>query len=111
MRGVISSTLFLSNLLRVTNCDFAIISEHKLKQSSLYYMNSIDTLYHSIAKSDRWNDIFICAHDKGCIYMIYKSALQFLEKEMVDAKSDRIVGNEPRNQNYRSIFRSVLVLH
>ena len=52
MRGVISSTLFLSNLLRVTNCDFAIISEHKLKQRSFYYMNSIDTLYHSIAKSD-----------------------------------------------------------
>ena len=111
MRGVISSSLFLSNLLRVTNCDIAIICEHKLKQSSLYYMNSIATRYHCIAKSDRWNDIFNCTHDKGCIYMIYKSALQCLVKEMVDAKSDRIVGSEPKNQNCRSIFRSVFVLH
>jgi len=30
---------------------------------------------------------------------------------MVDTKSDRIVGIELKNQNYRSIFRSVLVLH
>jgi len=43
--------------------------------------------------------------------MIYKSALQCLVKEMVDAKSDRIVSSEPRNQKYRSIFRSVLVIH
>ena len=43
MRVVISSTLFLSHLLCVTNCDLAIIWKHKLKQNSLFYINSIDT--------------------------------------------------------------------
>ena len=57
MRGVISSALCLSNLLRVPNCDIAIIWKHKLKQSSLFYINNIDTRYHSISKTDRLNDL------------------------------------------------------
>jgi len=55
MRGVISSTLGLPNLMGVTNCDIAIICEHRLKQSSLFYMNCIDTRYYSVSKTDRLN--------------------------------------------------------
>ena len=65
MRGVISSTLYLSNLLCVTNCDLAIIWKHKLKQSSLFYINSIATRYHSVLQADRLSDFFNCTHDKG----------------------------------------------
>ena len=57
MRGVISSTLCLSTLLCVTNCDIAIICEHKHKHSSLFNINSIDTRYHSVSKTDRLNDL------------------------------------------------------
>ena len=57
MRGVISSTLCLSTLLCVTNCNITIIWKHKHKQSSLFYINSIDTRYHSVSNTDRLNDL------------------------------------------------------
>ena len=105
------STLCRPNLLRVANCDIAIICEHKLKQSSLSYMNSIDTRYHSVSKTDRLNVSVNCTHDKSWIYIVYKSSLQFLDNEIVDTNSERIVGVELKSQNYRSIFRAVLILH
>jgi hypothetical protein len=74
-------------------------------------MNSIDTGYHSVSKTDKLNYFFNWTHDKDWIYRMYNSSLQFLIKDMVDTKSDRIVGIELKNQNYRSIFRSILVLH
>jgi len=95
VRGFIASTLCLSNLLLVTDCDIAIICENKLKLNSLSYMNSIDTRYHSVSKTDRFNDLFNCTHGKGGILVMYQSSLQYLVKEMVDTNSDRIVGIEP----------------
>jgi len=74
-------------------------------------MNSIDIRYHSVSKTDRLNDFFNYTHDKGGIFIMHNSSLQFLEKEIVDTNSERIVGIELKSQNYRSIFRSVLVLH
>ena len=107
MRGVISSRLYLPNFLRVTNCDIAIICEHKLKQSSLLYMNSIDTRYQSVSKTYRLNDSFNCTHDKGWIYIMYNSSLQFSVKEMAESNrarpinAERIIDNEVKIQNYR----------
>ena len=57
VRGIMSSPLCLSNLLLVTACDIAIICENKLKLSSVSYINSIDTIYHSVSKTDRFNDL------------------------------------------------------
>ena len=111
MRGIISSTLCLPNLLRVTNCDIAIICEHKLKQSPLFYMDIIDTRYQGVSKTDGLNYFFNCTLAKGWIYILCNYSLQSLENEIVDTNSDRIVGIELKGQNYRSIFRSVPVLH
>jgi hypothetical protein len=58
-------TFGLLNLLRVTDCDIAIICEHKLKQRPLSYMSSIDTKYQSVNKTDRLNVFFNCTHGKG----------------------------------------------
>jgi hypothetical protein len=40
-----------------------------------------------------------------------KCTILLVVKEMVDTNSDRIVGSALESQNYRSIVRSVLVLH
>ena len=77
MRGIISSTLCLSNVMLVTGCDLAIICEHKLKPISLSYMNSIDTIYHSVSKTDKLNDFFDHTHVKDGISIMYTSSLQF----------------------------------
>ena len=107
VRGIMSSPLFLSNLLLVTGCDIAIICENKSKLSSVSYINSIDTIYHSVSKTDRFNDFLNCTHGKGGIYMMYIFSLQFMVKEMVYTNSDRIVCIELKSQNYRSILNFI----
>ena len=64
VRGIMSSTLCLSDLMLVTDFDIAIICVHKLKLISLSYMNSVDTRYHSISTTDRFNDFFSCTQGK-----------------------------------------------
>ena len=67
-------------------------------------MNSIDTRYHSVSTTDRFDDFFDHAHVKDDISIMYTSSLQFSAKEMVDTNSERIVGMELKSQNYRSLF-------
>ncbi|CAG2237360.1 unnamed protein product [Mytilus edulis] len=99
-----SSTLCLANLLESTNCDLAIISEHKLKPNLLSYMNSIDMRYKSISKTDKLNDLYNCTHGKGGISILYKASLQFSVEEILETNSDRIVGIELKNKSFGSIF-------
>ncbi|CAG2249402.1 unnamed protein product [Mytilus edulis] len=99
-----SSTLCLANLLESTNCDIAIISEHKLKPNLLPYMNSIDMRYKSISKTDKLNDLCNCTHGKGGISILYKASLQFSIEEITETNSDRIVGVELKNKSFGSIF-------
>ncbi|CAG2214780.1 unnamed protein product [Mytilus edulis] len=99
-----SSTLCLANLLESTNCDLAIISEHKLKPNLLSYMNSIDMRYKSISKTDKLNDLCNCTHGKGGISILYKASLQFSIEEITETNSDRIVGVELKNKSFGSIF-------
>lgn len=42
VRGLMSSTMCLANLLRDTDCDFVILSEHKLPQMYSNYLDSVD---------------------------------------------------------------------
>jgi hypothetical protein len=67
-------------------------------------MNSIDTRYHNVSKTDRLNDFFNYTNLKCGISIMYTSSLQFSAKEMVDANSDRNVDIELKSITYRSIF-------
>lgn len=53
-----SSTICLSNLLDDTQCDVAIVSEHKLKDihTAKMYLDSIHKNYLSIVKVDNNTD-------------------------------------------------------
>ena len=64
VRGIMSSTLCLSDLMLVTDFDIAIICQHKLKLISLSFMNSVDTRYHSVSTTDIFNDFFNCTQGK-----------------------------------------------
>jgi len=67
-------------------------------------MNSIDTRYHNVSNTDRFNDFFNCTNLKCGISIMYTSSLQFSAEEMVDTNSDRIVGIKLKTQIYRSLF-------
>ena len=42
VRGIISSAYCVSKLLDLTDCDFALLCEHKLLPHSLHFMDSIN---------------------------------------------------------------------
>lgn len=53
VRGVMSSNVCLTNLLRLTKCDVAVISEHKLPENCSKFLNSIDKGYISTATFEK----------------------------------------------------------
>lgn len=62
VRGIMSSTMCLSLLLSQTKCDISIISEHKLKESSLNYLSSIELGYTCISKADGLSENYKAHH-------------------------------------------------
>ena len=104
VRGIMSSTLCLSNLLKETNCDICIISEHKLKEKSLQYLSTIEQGYNSIGKADFLPNSYNAHHGKGGIAILYKNTLQFAVNEIFDTESQRIVGIELKSSSSGSIF-------
>ena len=79
VRGAMSFTLCLSSLLDKTNCDVAIISEHKLKNQNIgkMYLDSIHKDYLSILKIDV-NESY--SEQKVCLMHIGKDGVAFLIK-------------------------------
>ncbi|VDI04309.1 Hypothetical predicted protein [Mytilus galloprovincialis] len=99
-----SSTICLSNLLKDTDCDICIISEHKLKERSLHYLSTIEKGYNCISKADALPIGYNAYHGKGGIAILYKTSLQFSVNEISDINSSRIAGIELKNQSYGSLF-------
>ena len=91
VRGIMSSTMCLSELINLTLCDICIISEHKLKESSLGFMHSLENDYCCIAKSAHLPPEYKAYHGKGGIEILYKSSLQFSINEIYEIYSERIV--------------------
>jgi exonuclease III len=78
VRGIMSSTMCLANLLDQYDSDIVIVSEHKLKPNSGMYMNSIDSRYTSVSKSDRLGSGYNCTHGKGGISIMYRQRYNWL---------------------------------
>ena len=94
VRGIMSSTVCLSELINLFKCDICIVSEHKLKERSLRYLSTIERGYNCICKADDIPDNYSAYHGKGGIAILYKSTLQFHINEIYDTNSERIVGIE-----------------
>ncbi|CAC5381921.1 unnamed protein product [Mytilus coruscus] len=99
-----SSTICLSKLLKVSDCDICVISEHKLKERSLHYLSTIEKRYNCISKADALPRGYNAYHGKGGIAILYKTSLQFSVNEICDINSSRIAGIELKNQSYGSLF-------
>ncbi|CAG2200520.1 unnamed protein product [Mytilus edulis] len=95
----------LSNrTFRYTNCDIAVLSEHKLFNHSLKFLNTLDTNYHSIGIADTNINIETCKCGKGGVAIMYKKTLKFNIKPINCPVSERLLGIEIQcNENY-SIF-------
>ena len=82
VRGIMSSTVCLLNLLSLTAFDVAVISEHKLKPNYMSNMNSIDSYFKAVSKTDNLNDDYQSTHGKGGISIMYKKSLQYSVHEI-----------------------------
>lgn len=71
VRGLMSSTMCLANLLRDTDCDFVILSEHKLPQMYSNYLDSVDNKYFSFTKCE--SQISNELHGKSGVSIMIKS--------------------------------------
>jgi exonuclease III len=104
VKGIMSSTVCLSNLVKATDCDICVISEHKLKPRCFPYINTIEQGHECISKADTLPDIYNACHGKGGVAILYKSALQFYVLEISDINSERIVCIELKHHSYGSLF-------
>ena len=92
VRGVMSSALSLHDLLEQTNCDVALISEHKLLPHSLGFMNSINGNYISHSCCDKTLDSYSMLRcGKGGVSIMYKKTLAS-RIELINTDSDRLIG-------------------
>lgn len=75
VRGLMSSTMCLANLLRDTDCDFVILSEHKLPQmySDMYYLDSVDNRCFSFTKCE--SQISNELHGKSGVSIMIKKVI------------------------------------
>ncbi|MEW8546047.1 MAG: reverse transcriptase family protein [Candidatus Thiodiazotropha sp.] len=92
VRGVMSSSLCLNELLERTNCDIALISEHKLLPHNLEFMNCLNNNYSSYSRSDiTVNSYSMLKCGKGGVSVMYKKSLAS-RIELLEAGNDRIIG-------------------
>ncbi|CAG2209444.1 unnamed protein product [Mytilus edulis] len=99
-----SSSVCLSELFKYTNCDIAVLSEHKLFNHSLQFLNTLDNNYHSLGIADTSVNIETSKCGKGGVAIMYKKTLKFNIKPINCPVSERILGIEIQcNENY-SIF-------
>jgi exonuclease III len=96
-----SSSVCLTNLLRLFDCDIAVISEHKLSESCSQFFSRIDNNYISLAKfekSNRNDEI-----GKGGVAILYKKSLEFYTSS-VYTNCNRVVGICLNTPNHVPLF-------
>ena len=104
VRGIMSSTVCLSSLLKNTDCDICVVSEHKLKKSSLHYLSTIEQGYTCIGKAEDLPNKYHAYHGKGGVAILYKNTLEFSVSEIHDINSERVVGLQIKTKSNGSIF-------
>lgn len=95
VRGAMSSTICLSNLLDDTQCDIAIVSEHKLKDihTAKMYLDSIHKNYFSIVNVDNNTDRTtnnVCFINMGGVALLIKNHLMYSVTEIPCFDSNRV---------------------
>lgn len=110
VRGIMSSSLSLSNVLDTVNCDIAIICEHKLKPTSVNYLDTINSKYSSFVhidleqscnNTDKPYSPFV---GKGGVGIMYRKDLLHTVSEIPDITSSRIIGIEVKRKHQRSLY-------
>lgn len=110
VRGIMSSSVCLSNLLEYSNCDIAILSEHKLKHSNANYLDTIHPNYSSFVHldSETSNATRVSSYPrflgKGGISIMFKKDIEMSISEIPDIDSSRLIAVELKRINQRPLY-------
>ena len=104
VRGIMSSTVCLNQLLSINKVDICVLSEHKLKEQSLFFLHSIETGYKCICKTDLLPYGYNAYHGKGGVALLYKCTLDCQITEISDIESERIVGLEIKHKGKGTLY-------
>lgn len=97
VRGIMSSTLCLSNILQSYEPDVAIISEHKLSNENLMFLNTIHPHYTSLPQE--------CHHDKSNhVSCLIKRSLMFSTSFITEYSNDRVTVLELHSVDLQKVY-------
>ena len=100
-RGVISSTVCLAKLLRQSNPDYVVLSEHKLPPRYSKYLDSVDSNYYTISKCEPQNNNEL--YGKAGFAIMIKKSLMFNVQEL-EIASSRIVALECKVNTHERVY-------
>lgn len=112
VRGIMSSSICLSDMLSHVKCDIAIVSEHKLKPNNISFMDSIHPNYLSFVRTEhtcsseknRFCTQFSRYLGKGGVGILYKKELKLSICELTDIDSSRIIGLKIKRSSDRPLY-------
>ena len=92
VRGIMSSSMCLSNLLIDKNIDIVLINEHKLLPYNKSFIDSIDRQFTALTKCDTSTEQYgMLKCDKAGVSIMYHKRLS-KNIEPIEIYSDRIIG-------------------
>lgn len=104
VRGIMSSTICLGNLLDQYDCDIAFINEHKLRPQNASFMDSIHSKYATFTCCQETSDPFgpIKCGKSGVSIMFKKQ----LEQKIVPMENinDRIIGAKLVGLSHKPLY-------
>ena len=103
-RGIMSSAYCVSKLLDLTDCDFALLCEHKLLPHSLHFMDTINQIYIGYTTNDFTLDgLTTYSRGKGGVSILYKKELRSYTHRL-DIRHDKIIGVQVHTIVARPLF-------
>ena len=89
VRGIMSSAICLGKLLEESDCDIALMNEHKLLPHNRSVLNSLNSSYTSHTHCESVTNSYFCG--RGGVAILYKKTLS-LNVETLNDGNERIVG-------------------
>ena len=90
--GIMCSSSYLCDLLRVRSIDIAGVSEHWLNEKNVHFLNSIDTLYKSVAACSSKGDCYFSKNTaQGGVAIFWHRKIDHMVVPL-STDYDRIIG-------------------
>lgn len=105
--------VFVNSFRKKEKCDILIITEHKLKESTHNYLDSIHNEYACFVKLDDGNIMYhnSAFADKGGVAIMYKKSVMFSVKEVTCYNTRGIIGIKLDDHSGNTYYKIIIFCH